>query len=523
MTYSNLAVNNIPPLETNTKVYNRQKYQIDIVFDNLQGNTFQLNLAALVSLDIEEDSRDWYKRASLVIRNPDNVFEQKIIAGATSNQYYKFRNDGRDIVYIVIKLIEDTDLKESGIQVDYDVWGMSYKFVVYDREDIPGDSSKQKQLKLYLWEYEQQILAETNLAWSTNKLLSGGISPADATDAQKLVPTGTAIKNLLIDALTNYLPPVFDSNWDVGSSKISYTAPANYTASDSLNYLMKKHVSAQIGADGGADPCVLTRTRFTNKWKLFSYSNLFNQAINAGSIGLNLSVPTAGSLQREVMVLTEQIGSEENEYLFSLPQSPYSSGIANTNFNNPTISSIQNINFVDMSTIDSMQEMVTTPCYSNNLKDKTFSVDFKNNDIQNVKSYINNNYSNKMKLYAKPDTLLTLNKTKTDTLAVKNVYSYSPDKQSQLAEGRNMLLTSALYYNTSVSFKVLGTTMREAGTFIGIRKGSGFVADEFANKLLGQWLTYNVVHHFTETDYTNQITALRMHANDNIGVLSTVK
>jgi len=523
MINSSVTLTNLPTLETNTKVYNRQKYQIDIVFDNQQGNTFQLNLASLVSLDIEEDNRDWYRRASLVIKNPDNILEQRIHTNAPLTQYYKFRNDGRDIVYIIIKLVEDTNIKEGSTQIDYDVWGMSYKFAIFDKEEIPGESPKLKQLKLYLWEYDQQILFETNLAWSTNKLLPSNIIPSEATDSQKLVNTGKAIRGLLTEALRNYSPVVFTNDWDTGSSKIFYTAPANYTAYDSLSYLLKKHVSTQIGTDNGSDPCILDRTRFTNKWSLTSYSTLFSRAINTNSVLPKMVVPTAGSLQREIITLSQQGGSDSDGYTFVLPQTPYNSNLPNTNFKDPVTSYIQNINFVDMSTIDSMQEMVSTPCYSNNLTNKTFSVDFKNNDIQNVKDYIGKNYSNKFKLYSKPDTLLTLNKTKTEALAVKNTYSYSPDKQSQLAEGRNFLLVSSLYYNTSVNFTVLGSPIRQAGTFIGIQRASGSVLDEFANKLLGQWLVNSVVHHFTDSDYTNDITAFRVHANSNIDIKNDIK
>ena len=86
----------VPATEANTKLYNNQKYQIDVVFDNLQGNTFLLNLASLVQLEIEEDSKNWYKKAALTINVPDNALEAKI--SASDSRYYKFRNDGRDII-----------------------------------------------------------------------------------------------------------------------------------------------------------------------------------------------------------------------------------------------------------------------------------------------------------------------------------------------------------------------------------------------------------------------------------------
>lgn len=182
--------NGRPPAESNTKLYNNQKYQLDIIFDNSQGNQFQLDLASMVTLDIEEDTRCWYKKASLVIRNPQNIFEQKVFSNANLNQYYKFRNDGRDIVYIRFRIIEDSAILSTNAKIDYNTWGMQYKFVVYDREDIPGETPLTKQLKLYLWEFDHQILQETNLLWSTNELLPSDINPAYATDDQKQVPTG---------------------------------------------------------------------------------------------------------------------------------------------------------------------------------------------------------------------------------------------------------------------------------------------------------------------------------------------
>jgi hypothetical protein len=91
-----------------------------------------------------------------------------------------------------------------------------------------------------------------------------------------------------------------------------------------------------------------------------------------------------------------------------------------------------------------------------------------------------------------------------------------------LAESRNFLLTSALFYNTSVSFKTLGLPLREVNTFIGVQRSAGSILDEFANKLLGQWFVYNVIHHFSETEYTNNITAFRVHANNNLNIKNDI-
>ena len=511
----------------NTIAYKKQnqKYQIDIIFDNLQGNRFQLNLASLISLDIEEDSRYWFKRAALVIKNPDNIFERKVNSTDLINTYYKFRNDGRDIVYVVVKPVEDNTIKNTSLQLDYDVWGMAYTFSIYNKEEIPGPTSKQKQLKLYLWEYDYQLLAETNLPWSTNEVLkqkNTNLVPAYATDEQKLVNTGNAIKHLINKALEGHTNPgpVFSKEWDVGSSKIFLTTPTNYTAADMLDYLLKKHVSAQIGSNSGADPCILSRTRYTKQWKLISYSNFFSKAVdNKSSNGQ----ATAGELQREIITLSGQSGEQINEYLFKLPNTPSQSiNRPYTNYSNPITSTIKNIQFVDMAAVDNTNELVSTPCYSNDLKLKQFSLDFKDNDIENVKKYVNDNYASKFKISSNPDTLITLNKQKKDALSLNNVYSYSSNKINRLAESRNFLLTSSLFYNSSVSFTACGSLIREASTFFSIETENGGQNDEFANKLLGQWMIYKVIHRFTSTDYDNDVLALRLHANDNVDIKSDI-
>jgi len=501
---------NSTSIESNTKLYNNQKYQIDIIFDNLQGNTFKLNLASMVSLEIEEDTRMWFKKAALTINNPKNVFEQKINSSASPNLYYKFRNDGRDLVYVIVKPIADDSITNTGLQLDYDVWGMAYTFCIYDRKEIPGENTNQKQLKLFLWEFDYQILAETNLAWSTTELLTN-INPAYATDEQKLVKTGDAIKSLINKALYNYSTPVYSKYWDSGSSKIFFTAFAKHTASDVLEYLLKKHVSSETN-----DPALIARTRYTRQWALRSYASLFGDATDQKG--------NAGRLQREIFTLAGQGGDKQDEYVFDI-QSPvlgYSTQYPNTNYQDPVRSVLTNMHITDMAALDNMYEMISSPCYSNDLKYKQFNLEININNIENVKKYVTDTYSKKLQSYSPVDTLITLNKLKTDALAVNNVYSLGRDATSRLAEGRNFLLTSALFLNSALSFNAVGSVIREAGTFITLDASNGGVVDEFANKTMGQWLVYKVVHRFTETDYNNEIMAVRLHANANIDIKSTI-
>ena len=423
-------------------------------------------------------------------------------------------------------------LEETNIPIDYDVWGMKYKFAIYDRKEaMTGNTTKQKVLTLYLWEFDYQIFAETNLDWSTNEVLpeaypnKKNIIPAQLSDDEKLVPTGLALKSLIKAALNRYTEPTFSKDWDVGVSKIFYNSFANNSAAVDIEYLLKKHVSSQIGVNSGADPAILFRTRYNNTWQLRSLSKLFANAVEqqATNNSMGMAVPSAGSLQREIITIISQGGGADNQYLFTLPTSPFTSSTnKNTNYQDPVRSKIKNFQIVDLAPIDSIHEMITSPCYSNDFKNKIFEVDFQNNDIVKIKKFIQENYSNKLKLIAKPDTLITLNKAKTETKALRNVYSFGPDRISRLAESRNFILYSSLFLNTSISFTAPGSLQRESNTFISVEKERSGTRDEFQNKLLGQWYVYNVTHRFTPSDYTNTINAVRLHANDSISIDDTV-
>ena len=56
---------------------NNQTYDFSLVLFNPQdsGIVFPFNTAAIVSLSIEEDSREWFKRGTLIVNNQENIIE----------------------------------------------------------------------------------------------------------------------------------------------------------------------------------------------------------------------------------------------------------------------------------------------------------------------------------------------------------------------------------------------------------------------------------------------------------------
>ena len=495
--------NNNPLGEINTKLYENQKYQIDIIFDNLQGNRFRLNLASLVTLEIEEDSREWYKKAALTIKVPDNVLEIK--ATDKDDRYYKFRNDGRDIIYITVKPINDDVINAPAESIDYDVWGMNYKFVIYDRKELlKGETTKQKQLTLYLWEFDYQVFAETNLDWSTNNVLKAKTNTPSylLKDEERKVYTGEAIKDLIKTTL-NINNNSFSQDWDVGGSKIFYNSLANNNAIDDLEYLLNRHVSSTSNSQLAGDPCLLIKNRFNeNKWMLISLANLYKRA--------TVNDNAAGSLYTETFSIAGPSESTQTNIPASAPVP--ASGWDKIIYQSPQNSVITNFEFEDAAAIDNINLMINYPCYYNDLKSKTFGVDFTDNLADTVKEYVQKNYAKRV--LSKSVSTITLNNAKTEIKNIKQDYSFQNNKTARLPDGRNKIIKAMTYFNQYVFFSVPGALFRESNTFIGIKRSQNTVENNFDNKLLGVWKIDRIIHNFTDQSYTNSIYASKLYTND---------
>jgi len=58
--------------------------------------------------------------------------------------------------------------------------------------------------------------------------------------------------------------------------------------------------------------------------------------------------------------------------------------------------------------------------------------------------------------------------------------------------------------------------------FIGLDRITGAIDADFDEKLLGQWFAIKVTHEFTNTSYSNNITAVKPHSDKDIRIQDTV-
>jgi hypothetical protein len=504
------VTNNNRPVGNKLRL-NNQDYEIVLTLFNPQGVLFPINTASLVNFTIEESTLNWYKKATLILKNSENILERRPNELFSRDFNYKFRNDGRDLLLVNIKPVTDKGTLFDD-QFPPETYELNYVFTIYDTEDLPGRSLGEKNIKFYLWEYDYQLFLETNLDWSTNKVLyqlnpSLNGKSSILPDKIRKVPTGLALKSLIEETLnTRSAPQLFDV-WDPGASNIFYSSPAANTAIYDFDYVYKRHVGSKKFGNIDGDLSIIFRSRYKKAWNLLSFAGLFDLAVNANK--------QAGPLQREQFIITNTIPTTVT--IPSLKHTPQdTTGYLNINFG--IISNIVNYQFVNMAAIDNSLLLRTTPCYYYNYATGQFGVDFEDNNIENIKSYYQNAYVNKFEVNTKPKALFTLNKTKLQNQAFNAVYSYEDEKLNRYADSRNLVLHSSLFLNECLSFSVLGSTYRQANVFIGLDRESGAVDADFDEKLLGQWFTIKVDHVFTQTGYTNNIVAIKPHSDKDIRI-----
>jgi hypothetical protein len=175
-----------------------------------------------------------------------------------------------------------------------------------------------------------------------------------------------------------------------------------------------------------------------------------------------------------------------------------------------------------MAAMDNAFTLISLPCASNSIKNKTFNVDVEDTNIENVKEYFQNNYVKRFLNNKNPTALISLNKSKTQNFNYKQPYSYGSSKIDRFPDARNAILKSGFFLNQCLNFTVPGSTIRKSNVFIGLDRRTGAVDADFDEKLLGQWYVIKVVHNFTQGGYNNTFTCVKPHADRDIRIKDDV-
>lgn len=446
---------------------------------------------------------------------------------------FAFRGESRDIIRVdIMPSLDDSTVSSLGSPNAQKYFYMNYDFAIYNSEEIPGDKPGEKLKKLYFRDLYYQLMLEKNVPFSTATIAGAGnnstvitaasasILPQNADNSDRAISTGLALKEFIKAAFppddiytatfSVNIPGIQDAttltseqqdqqniDWDLGGTDIFFSTPANYKAIDCIKYIMARHVS---NASSNFDQCFLQLTRDTRQFKFKSLTQYFKEAYNAAD-------DSPGNLYLETVKIggaTQQDGQDNT--------APYFTPTGGLHFDR--IGTIKSFSFDNMAGMISQLKLVPTFVHSYDYENKQFQIDIARNGIaqamktyqQNYVNYMNSSNDEQAFPNFAPGQLRYRNKN------VKNVFSTTEQNQDQrLAWGRNEFLYASVFTNNLISFRLIGSTHRQAGMFIGIDRDGAIPSSKFDNKLLGIYLILEAKHSFQGNKYYNDLNCIKVY------------
>jgi len=498
-----------------------------------QSRAQDIKPSAIKSFVINDNFTNFYQNGYIVINNSYDALERDTYqyddvnyynnaGNVTSNQDagFVFRGDARDILHVeIMPRLDDTGTDITGSKLAQGFFRMSYDFAIYNSEEIPGDSPERKFKKLYFWDLYYQLLTEKNTFFSTALLPGVSGTTTNLDDKNRAVSTGVAIKELLKAAfpdndgypiyfsensaginITNYTQDQIDNaniDWDIGGTNIFFSSPANYKAIDSLNYLLSRHVS---NAASNFDQCFLRLDRYPRQFKLNSLEQYFKQAYNPSN-------DTTGNYYLETLRLgglTDADGKSKTDNYFTPKDGLYFERIG----------TIKSFSFDNMPGVYSQQKINTRAVHSYDYENKLFNIELVRNGVEQAMKTFQANYVNQLNSGGAepsfpnfaPGQLRYSNKNIHHEFSV-----VSQDSDQRLAFGRNKFLYASVFSNNLITFRLPGSTHRQAGFFIGIDRDGAIPASKFDNKLLGIYLIIQANHIFSGGEYYNDLHCIKTY------------
>jgi hypothetical protein len=504
-------MSNTPTTQPNLVTIQDDTFYYSVFLVNSDKRVFILRPEAIKELVISDNITEYYSSGYIILDNKFDAIEQPSTVAQPNSDLningFLFRGDARDVLRIEIM----PKLNQKPIGADSDettkkLFSLSYEFIVYNIEEILGDEPGMKYKKLYFWDINREILLEKNVQFSTADYINTG-NVANLDHFSRGISTGNAIKNLITKTFpkTEGFTTEFD-NFDPGSINIFFTSPSDYKAQDCLDYVLDLHVSNK---NNNYDPCFLKISRYPKKWSLTSLSDYFKKAYNQ-------STDTGGDLFLEKFLLGGFNISNPGlqNYTVSINRSP------NLALYLPKYATLDNFSFLPSAGVDNQLNVNSRNVHSYNYSNKQFSIDIYDNDFETAKDIYFQNYVKPMKGSNKSipvnniiDNLFRVNRSN-----ISNIFSTSYfSKQQRLSQGRNKFLTSSIFLNNSITFRVKGATYRQSGRFISIDRNDAIPDNDFNNKFLGIYMIVDVKHVFSQNIYYNDLICVKTYLYKDIG------
>ena len=537
----------IPKSDLYTYNINNNFYTFQVTLISINGPTEtkgqDIKPSAIKSLVIEDSFKNFFHKGYIIIDNSYDVIERDVdnTLDPSSPQYYNnvgqagsgnlgflFRGEARDILRIdIMPRLDESNFDSQGDINTQAVFRMVYDFAVYNSEEIAGSEPSQKYKKLFFWDLYYQLMTEKNTSFSTSNYLNvQDINQLD--DIERGIPTGLAALALIKEAfpdgseypanisyrdskgfttqtitdvnatIANYNPETYQNiNWDIGGGNIFFSTPTKFKAIDSLNYILSRHVS-NIGSN--YDQCFLRLERYPREFSLKSLRQYFNQAYDN-----NNDIP--GNYYLETIKIggyDQGDGKDFYGHAFTPAGGLYFERIG----------TVKSFSFDNMPGLYSQQELVSRFVHSYNYDNKQFNIDALANSVEEAMKAYKDSYvdclisSNEYPSYPN----FAPGQYRDKNINIDNVFTViNDDPNKRLAVGRNRFLYASVMTNNLISFRLPGSTHRQAGRFIGIDRDGAMVTSKFDDKLLGIYFIVEVKHHFNDGEYYNDLHCIKTY------------
>jgi hypothetical protein len=483
-------------------------------------NDVYLNNVAWDSLILEEDIFDWKIKGSIIINSPYESLEKeseettKSVKAEKENLIYKFRNDGRDTLFISIK---PKSVNKKGLPdytFDDQKWLLEIETVVFEVEDLPSSNITDKKKKLFFWEKVYQLMIEKDSDFSTSTVgkNSNKTNISQVDNNERSLICSEAIAELLrkdpdfqkYSKLTND-----KEEWDAGSelNTMNYSSPVNAKFIDNLEYMLRYTTASDVYNN---EPCIFKferaeKSMTPKQFSLKPISKYFEKA------GREQNAPK--EYQIEHFFLKENSDKDKTPPLL---KAPLGGAESSEEIKADEYNIIYNYRLVDLSGKDYSKNLTNYRVVSFNSTCGQFSEENKKHSAEQYKDYFKKSIRNNM-LTKENDDRLVFTPFIKDVLNTRTIVTVGKEEVTRLSEGRNKLLNYYLFSNLAINFTTRGLTLRQTGRFFGLSK-QNLNDKEYDHKIEGQYFVTNVIHMFNNRtrNYSTEIIGVKAHTYKEI-------
>jgi hypothetical protein len=499
------------------------EYKFCIMLMNSDGDFIQLPNRVIAMIKIEDDLFSPFSNGVIFLDNRFDSFENYHVKNAASAvetdrpRSFRLKHDGLDLALIKIRpILRDDKAEPLANETNFPdhIWELSYIFSIYDEDERHQPNTIDRKVKaLYLKDAKEQILSQTNIHWSTAEMLDylnmAGFDVTQASNGSRGVHVGDGIRYCIEKSfkdkkfLNQDISNEFDPQWEKGRNKSFYSSPAEFSAMDDIETLLDRMVSADV-----LDNCILQYNR-DRIWSLLPFSEYFDRVFTKDT-----RLP--GDFHIDLFPLAQPDGPGAQDNIKMIPG--MSRNAFDLDMNIDDFAGLSNYSFADISTTDSMSELISHAVHSYNPRTKKFSIDIKNHNIKNAKADFQKLYIDKKMYGESPDALIPFDNSQEENKILKHTFSGATDPIERYKKGRNSIFNKSIALAPCMTFDLPGLTYRRSGRFLSIVNTQDTPDVPFQDIMQGQWLITNVVHTIAGASYRNSITCSKPYSYKKIGL-----